>query len=183
EGIRVVRQEQPIPHPTDEDNTLTITPICGPVEQLSKDTFAVQFDRIGFDNPKRSGDIWFVLSYSGDKTFKPMAQQAELRVPIRNTKGTLQSITFPAIPDMSDREITKPLQLRATSNLGLPVYYYVREGPAEIDDNGTLTFTPIPPRAKFPIAVTVVAWQWGRAAMPRIQSATPVERTFLINRP
>jgi hypothetical protein len=55
---------------------------------------------------------------------------------------------------------TKSLRLRARSDANAPVFYYVREGPAEVDGD-ILTFTKIPPRAKFPVKVTVVAWQWG----------------------
>ena len=71
--------------------------------------------------------------------------------------------------------------LNGTSSSGLPLYYYVREGPACIEGN-TLRFTPIPPRAKFPVKVPVVAWQWGRPIDPKIKSATPVERTILITK-
>jgi hypothetical protein len=61
------------------------------------------------------------------------------------------------------------------------VYYYVREGPAEVRGD-TLVFTPIPPRSKFPVKVTVVAWQWGRSVEPKVQTAAPVEMTFSITR-
>jgi hypothetical protein len=44
-------------------------------------------------------------------------------------------------------------------------------------------FTAIPRRARFPIEVTVVAWQWGRSIEPKLQSATPIERRFLITKP
>jgi hypothetical protein len=43
-----------------------------------------------------------------------------------------------------------------------------------------LKFTSLPPRTKFPVQVTVVAWQYGRAVEPKLQSAAPVERTFFI---
>ena len=62
-----------------------------------------------------------------------------------------------------------------TSDCGLPVYYYVKEGPAEIEGN-KLVFTRIPPRSKFPLKVTVVAWQYGLAG--EVQTAEPVERSF-----
>ena len=55
--------------------------------------------------------------------------------------------------------------------------FYVREGPAVVDGD-ILRLTPIPPRAKYPVAVTVVAWQFGRAAEPAVQSAEPVARTI-----
>lgn len=60
-----------------------------------------------------------------------------------------------------------------------PVYFYIIEGPATVDGN-ILKFTKIPPRSKFPIIVTVVAWQWGRSAEPKVKTAEPVERSFLI---
>jgi hypothetical protein len=47
-------------------------------------------------------------------------------------------------------------------------------------DGDVLKFKAIPPRAKFPMKVTVVAWQYGHAAEPKLKSAVPVERTFNI---
>jgi hypothetical protein len=44
-------------------------------------------------------------------------------------------------------------------------------------------FTSIPVRAKFPIKVTVVAYQLGRSLEPLVQTAIPVEQTFLIQLP
>ena len=72
-------------------------------------------------------------------------------------------------------------KLRATSDAGAPVYYYVREGPAEVEGD-TLRFTKLPPRAKFPVRVTVVAWQYGRSLEPKLQSAAPVEQSFFVIR-
>lgn len=63
----------------------------------------------------------------------------------------------------------------ATSDSGLPVYYYVKYGPAEIHGN-MLKFKEIPPRSKFPIEVSVVAWQYG--IYGRFRTAEPVERIF-----
>ncbi|HUB27072.1 MAG TPA: hypothetical protein VL992_16725, partial [Tepidisphaeraceae bacterium] len=183
EGVRSVAQGDPIPHPEDETQLMTIAPICGPVRQSAPDTFEIRFNRVGFNNPKRSNDIWFFLTYPGDGTYKKMVQQAELRFPLTNTRGKPQTIDFPKVPDQRSGPSIAPIRLGATSSAGIPVYYYVREGPAEVDDDGTLTFTPIPPRAKFPIEVTVVAWQWGRSIEPLIQSAKPVDQTFLITAP
>lgn len=67
------------------------------------------------------------------------------------------------------------VSLEAVSDCGLPVYYYVKEGPAELQDN-RLVFTKIPPRSKFPVKVTVVAWQYGIAG--QVQTAEPVEHSF-----
>ena len=72
---------------------------------------------------------------------------------------------------------TESVTLNAVSDKGLNVFYYVKEGPAEIEGN-KLNFTKIPPRASFPLKVTVVAWQCG--VKDKIQSAEPVERSFYI---
>jgi hypothetical protein len=40
---------------------------------------------------------------------------------------------------------TKSLKLNATSDAGLPVFYYVREGSAAVEGDAALKFTPIPP--------------------------------------
>jgi hypothetical protein len=94
-----------------------------------------------------------------------------------NKAGTAQKITFDDIPDQATG--TKEVQLHAVSDSGLPVRFYVKVGPAEIHGD-KLVFTPIPPRSKMPISVTVVAWQWGRSVEPAVQTAQPVEKTFRI---
>jgi hypothetical protein len=43
-----------------------------------------------------------------------------------------------------------------------------------------MLLTAIPPRAKYPIRITVVAWQYGRNIQPKIQSAKEVEQSFLV---
>jgi hypothetical protein len=65
------------------------------------------------------------------------------------------------------------------ADAGAKVFYYVREGPAEVAGD-ILKLTALPPRAKFPVKITVVAWQYGRTAEPKLKSAAPVERTFAI---
>jgi hypothetical protein len=157
---------------------VVIDRICGPVKKLAPDTFAVRFYRMGLNNPKRTNDIWLMATHPGDAHFKRAVQQADLRIPYRNKVGADQTLTFPDIGDVNVETTT--VELRATSSAGAKVYYYVREGPAEVDDEGNLTFTPIPPRAKHPVKVTVVAWQWGRSIEPKLKSAEPVERTFAI---
>jgi len=101
-----------------------------------------------------------------------------VRIPLRQEAGAPQRLTFPAIPDQ--RRGATPIRLGATSDAGTTVGYYVREGPAVVVGD-TLTFTTIPRRARLPLRVTVVAWQYGRTSEPRVQSAAPVERSFLIH--
>ena len=100
-------------------------------------------------------------------------------IPTRNNDGRDQHLTFPPIPDQ--RAGAGGLNLQATSDAGARVAFYVREGPAEVDGN-VLKFTAIPPRAKFPVKVTVVACQYGRTAEPKLKTAEPVERTFALVR-
>lgn len=151
--------------------------INGPAVKVNDSTFTVRFYRMGFNNIRRSTDIWLQASNPGDKTYKSAVQQINLHFPFRITEGKRQYILFPGIPDV--KAGAQSLELNATADSGLPVYYYVKEGPAEIDGN-KVVFTPIPPRAKYPVKVTVVAWQYGIAG--KYQTAAPEERTFYITK-
>ncbi|QMW04696.1 hypothetical protein [Spirosoma foliorum] len=156
---------------------ISIDRICGPVRKLNDTTFQLSFYRMGFNNPKRTNDIWLLASNDGDQRYKSIVQQADLRFPVANKEGKPQTITFPTIPDQKIG--VKSVALKAVSDAGMPVQYYVKEGPAIVQGN-QLIFTPIPPHSKRPINVTVVAWQYGTSIGPKVQSATPVERTFLM---
>jgi hypothetical protein len=135
-------------------------------------TFQFAMNRVNSTEDRRNFDIWVWASHPGDAKYKSMVQQAMIRVP-QNTEGAEQHITFPAIPDQQAG--TKSLKLNATSDAGTKVHYYVLEGPAEVDGD-TLQFTKIPPRAKFPVKVTVVAWQHGLPG--KVKTAVPVTREF-----
>jgi hypothetical protein len=166
----------------DGSEPVVIRRICGPVEKLPDGAFALRFDRLGFDNGKRSAEIWLLAEHSGDSVFKRAVQQAVLHFPLRNTSGEPQAIAFPPIPDQRAGS-PAAIRLTAASSAGpaARVRYYVREGPAELDADGeTLHLTKLPPRAKLPVKVTIVAWQWGRSSPPYRQSAEPVTQTFLI---
>jgi hypothetical protein len=165
----------PIGHAT---GPVVISRICGPVEKLADDTFALRFDRLGFDNTKRSNEIWLMAVHPGDGAHKRCVQQAVLRFPLWNTSGEDQEIRFQEIKDQ--RAGARPIKLHARSSAkDAEVRFYIREGPAEIDGD-TLKFTAIPPRAKYPVKVTVVAWQWGRSIEPKLKTAEPVTRVFSI---
>jgi hypothetical protein len=94
-----------------------------------------------------------------------------------NKAGSPQKITFEPIPDQAvgTREVT----LRATADSRLPVEFYVKYGPAEVEGN-RLVLGAIPPRSRLPMKICVVAYQWGRMKGPPIQSAQSVEQTFSI---
>ena len=150
--------------------------IVGSVTQTSTNTFVVSLNRLNSTTDRRAQDIWIWASHPGDAKYKNIVQQALVKVPSFN-EGAEQHITFPEISDQKAGK--KPIQLNAVSDSGRRVYFYVREGPAEIKAD-TLRFTKIPPRAKFPVKVTVVAWQLGTANEPKLKTATPVVQTFEI---
>ncbi len=167
---------------------VVIERICGPVEKISENTFRIAFDRVGLNNrikQWRSRDICLQAVHPGDEEYAGAVQQALIRIPLPLTTGAPQLITFPEIPDQSSS--TKSISLAATTTAAesfpeAKVGFYVREGPAKIEGN-QLVFTPIPCRAKFPVKVTVVAWQYGRTIDPKLRTAEPVERTFHILAP
>jgi hypothetical protein len=156
-----------------------ITRICGAVEKVNDTTFTVRFYRMGLNNVKRTADIWLIAANEGDNKYKSAIQQFNMHIPYPNKEGLEQKISFDSIPNL--RQGIKFVDLHATANSGMPVYYYVQEGPAEIKGT-TLVFAKIPPRSKFPIKVTIVAWQYGRVIEPKIQTAEPVTRMFYIEK-
>lgn len=159
------------------DVSATISRICGPVRQVDDTTFMVSFYRMGMHNRRRTGSITLLAASDGDRRYKGAVQELGMEIPYRQTEGRRQCILFPGLDDVGVdvREVT----LKAVSDCGLPVCYYVKEGPAEVDGN-RLRLTPIPPRSKFPVKVTVVAWQYGLPG--KVQTAEPVERSFYIFR-
>jgi hypothetical protein len=158
---------------------ISISRICGPVEKVNDTTFILKYYRMGLNNPRRTDDIWLMATSKGDKDYKSTVQQMTLHLPHQNTDGKAQKISFDSLSNIKNG--AKSLILNAKSDAGLPVYYYVKEGPAEIVD-GKLVFTKIPPRAKFPVKVTIVAWQYGRATEPKVKTAEAVERSFYITK-
>ncbi len=153
-----------------------IARICGPVRKVNDTTFKVDFYRMGMHNKRRTGDICLLAASDGDRNYKSAVQELHLRIPYRNTEGRRQHILFPGLPDVIAG--AESLALNAISDAGMPVYYYVKEGPAIIENDSMLLFTPIPRRSKFPLKVTVVAWQYGIPG--KIQTAESVERCFFI---
>lgn len=151
--------------------------ICGPVEVVNDTTFTVRFYRMGLENPKRTGGICLMASVKQDHKYRSAVQQVEIRIPYRNKEGISQRIIFPKLSDV--KASVKKISLNGTADSGLPVYYYVKEGPAEIKGD-KLVLTKIPPRAKFPVKVTVVAWQYGCSGEPKVQTAEAVEQSFYI---
>lgn len=164
----------PIAHGGDPER-IEFTPICGPVVATGHGTLAVRFYRFGFTSSRRTGEIYMKAVYPGDDVYRRSVLQSVMMVPRSNDKGIAQKIDFPPIPDQ--KEGVKSLKLNARANTGMPVEYYVEYGPAWLKD-GELVFTPVPPGSKYPVEVSVVAWQYG--VKDQIRSAVPVTRKFRI---
>lgn len=152
--------------------------ITGPVVQINDTTFQLH-PQLGYWQNPHSYELWFAAKNDGDNTYKPAVQQAQMLVPPRNTQGKEQHITFAAIADQ--KAGAKGIKLKASSDAGVPVYFYVQDGPAELEGSH-INLTAIPPRSKFPVKVTVIAWQYGNSNEPRLQTAVPVERIFWIKK-
>ena len=128
-----------------------------------------------------SSRVTFTAYCEGDAEYRYTEQVGIMPRGFRGfTRGKEQSIAFPSIGDL--KADAGPVSLAARSDCGLPVEYHIGYGPAVIED-GTLRIAEIPRRARFPIEVEVVAYQFGRGVEPLVKTATPVERTIRILEP
>lgn len=149
--------------------------INGPAIQINDTTFCLDLYRIGINNNRRSTDIWLQAISNGDSIYKGTAQQINIHFPFRITDGKRQTIYFESLQDIKRK--TKEISLKGRSDSGLPIYYYVKYGPAHIKGNH-LIIDNIPPKAKYPIEISVVAWQYG--IKNKYQTAESIEHKFLI---
>lgn len=148
--------------------------ISGPAVQTGPDEFRIQFNRGDY-----GGDIWLQAEHPGNDQYRHAVQPAKLYIPAVLTSGKEQKITFPAIPDQ--KSSVKSIRLNAYSTSGLPVDYYVVSGPAIVQD-GKLKIKQLPAGSKFPVKVTIVAYQWGRIIAPLYKSAQPLTLSFLLSK-
>lgn len=152
---------------------ITFRLITGPAIQTGPAEFRIQFNR-----GDRGGAVWIDEENAGNDQFRHAVQPGQLIIPERLTKGISQKITFPVIGDCR-LSAFKPIKLNATADSGLPVQYYIVAGPAIIE-NGLIKIRQVPVKGKFPVKVTVVAYQWGKTISPQYQSAAPVIRSFYL---
>jgi hypothetical protein len=145
--------------------------LCGNARHVTGNIFSIAPER----NYKASA-TYFVIRQQGDKEYRSSVQPGSF-VLKANDKGEAQTIKFEPVANLEQGHA--PIPLSATSTSGMPVYFYVKSGPAEVRGN-QLHVLAIPPRSAFPVRVTVVAWQWGRSGPQAVQTAPFVERIFLI---
>lgn len=145
--------------------------LCGPVEPVGGGRFRIALDR-------GSKTTYVALRKAGSDSVRSVVQPAGIDLnSLRNPEGAPQTITFDKIPDVPAG--TKSVPLSAKSDQGLPIEFTVISGPAVIEGN-SLVFTKIPPRAKFPVEVTIGAWQWGKSSEPKVKTADMVRQTMRI---
>ena len=145
--------------------------VCGQFKPIGNNKFRISLDRSWPNTANYIG-----VRQHGNDSIRSIFQPCGLTLP-KNNSGKPQKISFDKIPDIVVG--TKSIQLVATSDSGLPVEFYVVAGPAVIE-NKKLIFTKIPPKSKFPVSVTVAAWQWGRSIEPKIKMAEIIKQTFFI---
>lgn len=147
--------------------------LCGCVEPLGGDKFRMALDRT-WPSP-----IYIAARQAGTADIRAVVQPAQITRD-NHSEGAPQKIIFGQIPDVAAG--TKSILLDAKADSGLPIKFFTIVGPAVIKEN-TLVFTKIPPRTKYPVTVTVAAWQWGRSAEPKVKTAEIVKQTFHILAP
>jgi len=165
----------PVSHPAN-NKLIQIQRITGPFKKVNDSTCRLSLEK-GISSKATNYALWFAATHLGDMHYKPAIQQAQMLVPSTNNKGILQYIGFDSISNQ--HASLKRMKLHAVSSAGLPVNFYVKEGPAVIKDS-TLLINKVPVRSRYPVKITVVAWQYGRSIEPLIQTAKPVERSFYL---
>ena len=143
--------------------------ICGSVAPAEKGRF-----RIALDRTWPQGPVCVALRHRGTAEIRDVVQPGYLQL-VPNSEGASQSIHFEPIADQLMDASSVPLIAKADS--GMKVRFFVVAGPARVEGD-VLKFTPVPPRTRFPVEITVTAWQWGRSIEPRVQTAKPVTQTF-----
>ncbi|MFW6163735.1 MAG: hypothetical protein ACODAJ_13275 [Planctomycetota bacterium] len=158
---------------------IRVRPVSGPVVAAGRHRLRIRHDALAPAGGRTR--VTFLACSEGDAAYRYTEQVGMLPRGFRGIrKGREQALTFPPVGDL--RADAEPVALRATSDAGLPVEYYVAYGPARIA-NGTLAIAELPVRARFPIAVRVVAWQFGRGIEPQVKTAAPVGQTLEVLAP
>jgi hypothetical protein len=155
------------------DGPVRFRVFAGTVEQTAADAFRVRLDGRG----KPRAEI--LAFHPGDATYRYAEQQGRVNLPARLDRGRPQTINFPRPADLQPSG--PPVKLTATSDAGLEVRYYVHSGPAVVE-GGTLRLAEVPRRAVYPLKIVVVAYQYGSAVEPLIQSAEPVPHEILVRK-
>ena len=116
-------------HPADE-SAIDVDIVQGGGVKVGRNRFELKFDRRGFKG-YRSRELVIKEVSPAQEGFKRSVQQAILRFPLKAHEGEVAE----------------------------PTGWYVREGAAEVDDKGNITWLPLPPRAKKPHVATLCKYR------------------------
>jgi hypothetical protein len=154
----------------------------GAIRQVGPDTFRIWMKRGGLVQQGQPWDPHIIAYHPEDQDFRRADRPIHPGFGTINKEGRPQTITFPKIPDQLAGAAS--LSLRAWTDAGLPVQFYVVSGPVQIDpiDNTRLNILQAPPRAKYPVRVIIGAYQWGRVTPPQVQTGMPVFQEFFIQK-
>jgi len=147
--------------------------LSGAVRPLGNDRFQISLDR---SFPQQA--IYLDARLRGTDEIRASVQPLAIKLQ-HNREGMAQIIEFALLKDILYTQ--HEVQLVAHSDSGLPVSFYVVAGPAYVEDH-RLILTSIPPNTRFPVSVTVAAWQWGRNIEPKVKEAAIVKQSFLISK-
>ncbi len=168
-------QKSPIGHSGKPVKYKLIGGWMGGGKQVGDDLFRMQRDNFSY---RRGYDNMMIMAYrEGDEKYNYTEQPMQVKFPSALRDGEKQTITF-ELPEKVNPGKTAKIRLEGKSSSGLPVEYFVLSGPAMINEQNELIFTPVPPRAKYPLPVTVVAHQYGIPG--KFSSAPDVERTLYL---
>lgn len=174
-GPRWPNAGKPVGH---SDAPILVKPVGGPVVAVGTNRLRIQFDALA--PAGEGGRVTFMACSVGDTEYRYTEQVGMLPRGFGAFKnGKPQTITFAPLPRL--KAGSPPVKLNAASDAGLPVEFHVAYGPAIVKD-GNLCVAELPLRAKYPIAVKVVAWQFGRGIVPLVQTAKPVEQMTFIDK-
>jgi len=174
-GPRWLNAGKPAGHST---APIRIKPVSGPVAARGANTFRMHYDALAPAGARAR--VTFMAYSAGDKDYRYTEIVGMMPRGFRGLKkGKDQTITFPPIGNIKFN--SEPVELKATSDAGLPVEYYVAYGPGEITGR-RLKISQLPRAATLPIKMKIVAWQFGRAVAPLVKTAAPVEQTIWIEK-
>jgi len=176
QGPRWADAGKPVGH---SNAPILVKQVSGPLVATGPNTLRIKYDELA---PATEAARPTFMAYSvGDAEYRYSEHVGMMPRGFGGlTGGKPQTITFPAIGNL--KADSAPLELKATSDSGLPVEFHVAYGPASVAD-GKLKITDLPARASFPIAVKVFAYQFGSGVEPLVKTATPVEQTIMIEKP
>lgn len=176
QGPRWADAGKPVGHST---APIRLKQVSGPLVVVGENRLRIEFNTLA---PATEAARPTFMAYSvGDDQFRYTEQVGMMPRGFNGLKdGAAQSITFAPIAPL--KAGGSPVEMQASSDRNLPVQFHVAYGPARVQGN-KLIACELPARAKYPIELKVVAWQFGSAVEPKVRTATPVERTAKIEAP